>query len=75
MDLELDFARRFRESADIMRSIASGETNIRASGLLERIAAEYDHTAEELEALNRAHLDGSVEYVTPKSATPKVRAA
>lgn len=78
MQLELDFARRFRESADLMRSIAAGETDIRASGILDRIAAEYDRTAEELEALNRAHEDGSIQYVTPASTTraPKaVRAA
>jgi hypothetical protein len=55
MQFELDFARRFRESADLMRSIAAGETNINASGLLDRIAAEYDRLAGELEALHVLH--------------------
>jgi hypothetical protein len=52
MQFELDFARRFRESAELMRAIAAGETNIHASGILDRIAAEYDRCAGELEALD-----------------------
>jgi hypothetical protein len=55
MQFELDFARRFRESADLMRAIAAGETNIHASGILDRIAAEYDRSAAELEALHMAN--------------------
>jgi hypothetical protein len=55
MQFELDFARRFRESADVMRAIAAGETNIHASGILDRIAAEYDRSAAELEALHLAN--------------------
>jgi hypothetical protein len=55
MQFELDFARRFRESADLMRSIAAGESNLHASGILDRIAEEYDRSAAELEALHMAH--------------------
>jgi hypothetical protein len=57
MQFELDAARRFRESADAMRAIAAGETDIRTSGILDRIAEEYERTAADLEALDRANPD------------------
>lgn len=57
MQFERDFARRFRESADTMRAIASGETDINASGILGRIAEEYLRTAAELDDLDRANPD------------------
>ena len=60
MQFEHDFAQRFREAADVMRAIAAGETDVMSSGILDRIAAEYEHTAADLEALHRAHADAPV---------------
>jgi hypothetical protein len=74
MQFELDFARRFRESAEMMRAVAAGETNIKASGILDRIAAEYDRSAAELEALDRLHTEQGLEY-SATASPPKVRAA
>jgi hypothetical protein len=74
MQFELDFARRFRESAETMRAVAAGETNIKACGILDRIAEEYDRTAAELEALDREHTEQGVEF-SASASPPAVRAA
>jgi hypothetical protein len=77
MQFELDFARRFRESADLMRAIAAGETNIHASGILDRIAAEYDRSAAELEALHLANPEETPLFAqgAPPAQKPDILAA
>ena len=58
----------------MMRAIAAGETNLKASGMLDKIAAEYDRTAAELEMLDRTNAEQGIAYsATP--APPVVRAA
>ncbi len=57
MQFERDTARRFREAATVMRAVASGDANVRASGILDRIAEEYERTALDLEALDTANPD------------------
>lgn len=57
MQFERDFARRFRESADALRAYTSGDAGVVESGILDRVAEQYLHTAAELEALDRANPD------------------
>ena len=68
MQFERDFARRFRESADALRGYATGDATVVESGILGRIAAEYERTAAELESLDRANPDPDAQPVNPSGA-------
>ena len=59
MQFELDVAKRFRQSADMVRAVAAGEMSVLESGILDRVAQEYERTAADLEALDRANPDPS----------------
>lgn len=74
MQFERDFARRFRESADALRAYHSGEAGVVESGILDRVAEQYLHTAAELEALDRANPDPDAQPAEERPAGAAIAA-
>lgn len=65
LSYEMDTAQRYRHSAALLRSIASGDEDPKTRDMLLRVVAEYERTAADFEALHQANLKHDQRRDTP----------